>query len=133
MSVPDSLGTRGGKLWREVTEAHDLGPTESEVLLEACRTADRLDRLDSLLSGEGREWIDFEPMRRDDHEVRVTVDGLLSEVRQQQNIFKQLVAALRLPDESGKKPQRRGGARGAYKAGGTKVSSLDAARAKASG
>jgi hypothetical protein len=66
--------------------------------------------------------------------VRVVVDGALAEARQQANQLKQLVAALRLPDEvSGKRPQQRGGARGAYQSNGTgsgSVSSLDRARAR---
>jgi 23S rRNA maturation mini-RNase III len=51
------------------------------------------------------------------------------EARQQANILKQLIAALRLPDEAtGKRPQHRG-ARGSYAPSTTgRVSSLDMAR-----
>lgn len=129
MSVPEGLGARGARLWNDVVEAHDLAAPEREILLEACRCADRLERLDAYLTGEDVSWLDLEKMRRDDHEYRVTVDAALSETRQQQNIFKQLLASLRLPDEAtGKKPQRRG-PRGAYKPSAT-VSSLDRARAR---
>lgn len=118
MTASESLGERGRRLWDEVTEAHDLAAPEREILLEVCRCADRLEKLDRYLTGADLSWLDLEQMRRDDTEVRVTVDAVLSEARQQQNVFKQLVASLRLPDEAtGKKPQRRG-ARGAYKPSG---------------
>jgi hypothetical protein len=64
----------------------------------------------------------------------MTVDGVLSEARQQQNVLKQLLVSLRLPDAgTGARPQYRG-ARGAYSkepksdASPGKVSSLDRAR-----
>ena len=121
-------------MWGEVTGSHDLAAPELEILTEACRCADRLEKLDEFLTGADVSWLELEQMRRDDREVRVTVDAVLSEARQQQNILKQLIASLRLPDEvTGKKPQRRG-ARGAYApkapAG---VSSLDRARAAKAG
>jgi hypothetical protein len=111
---PARLGARGLSLWEAVTSAHTLAAPELEILAEACRCTDRLERLDEQLTGSDMAWLDLEKMRRDDHEYRVTVDAALSEARQQQNILKQLVASLRLPDgETGKKPERRG-ARGAY-------------------
>jgi hypothetical protein len=126
--MPARLGPRGAALWVAVTDSHPLAAAESEILAEACRCADRLERLDEYLTGDDLSWLDLEKMRRDDHEVRVTVDAALSEARQQQNILKQLIASLRLPDEAtGKKPQHRG-ARGAYKPSAGSVSSLERAR-----
>lgn len=126
----ETLGERGARLWAEVTESHTLAAPERELLLEACRCADRLEKLDRYLTGADTSWLDLEKMRRDDTEYRVTIDAALSEARQQQNILKQLVASLRLPDEaSGKKPQARGGARGAYAPKAGTVSSLERARA----
>ena len=83
--------------------------------------ADRLDELDSVIRGEGvlhlmRLRLNLgEAMA--DPAATITVDfaGALAEARQQQNVFKQLLVSLRLPDAStGKRPQHRGGARGAY-------------------
>jgi hypothetical protein len=134
--APAGLGTRGRKLWREVTAGYgelEDKPAELVLLEEACRTADRLEKLDELLRGDVDAWIRirFPRPRREDETLVLNVDGALSEARQQQNIFKQLVAALRLPDEkSGKRPQQRGGARGAYKPTAASVSSLDRARAR---
>ena len=53
----------------------------------------------------------------DTRNIVLTVDGALSEARQQANVLKQLLAALRLPDQDGVRPQQRGGARGAYSKG----------------
>ena len=94
LKAPKGLGARGKRVWDAVCEEHDLDIVQQVTLEEACRAADRLDVLD------GR--------------VREGDDGALSEARQQQNVMKQLFAALRLPDAAGVKPQQRGGARGAY-------------------
>ena len=133
--MPARLGPRGAALWAEVTDSHDLGAPELEILTEACRCADRLERLDEFLTNDATFWFSLEQMRRNDSEARVIVDGALSEARQQQNILKQLIASLRLPDATtGKKPQQRG-ARGSYtpKAAQAGVSSLDRARAAKAG
>lgn len=133
--MPARLGDRGAALWSAVTESHTLPAAELEILTEACRCADRLERLDQQLTGDDMAWLDLEKMRSDDHEYRVTVDAALSEARQQQNILKQLIASLRLPDEaSGAKPQRRPGAAGVRQPNGAPkstsgVSSLARARA----
>ena len=130
---PDGLGSKGSKLWKELTDLHTFGPAELVILEESCRIADRLDRLDAALGDELGDWLTFRS-NDDGSEIRVVVDGALAEARQQANILKQLIAALRLPDEaSGARPQHRGGARGAYKPSAAKssgkVSSLDRARA----
>lgn len=124
--MPARLGPRGAALWTKVTGSHGLAAAELEILAEACRCADRLERLDEHLHDEDLSWLDVEKLRSDGATFRVTIDAALSEARQQQNILKQLIASLRLPDDAtGKKPQHRG-ARGAYAPKG--VSSLDRAR-----
>lgn len=135
--MPARLGARGRRLWREITEGYDLAekPAELVMLEEACRIADRLERLDEILSGEVDTWMRLQlPRGENVEELKLVVDGALAEARQQANQLKQLVAALRLPDEvSGKRPQQRGGARGSYQSNGTgsgSVSSLDRARAR---
>jgi hypothetical protein len=140
-AIPAGLGVRGSRLWTEITALHDLDPAQTAVLEESCRSADRLDELDSIIAGRGvlnlmqfRLKDDFEGDDSREVHVEVTFNSVLAEARQQQTVFKQLLAALRLPDAaSGRKPQQRGGARGAYKptgSAGAKVSSLDRARAK---
>lgn len=116
LRAPSGLATRGRRLWRELTALHDFDPAERVLLEEACRMADRLDRLDALLTGSEDAWL---KLRTDDDgtEVRVVIDSALSEARQQANVLKQLVTALRVPDaQSGQRPGRRP-PRGAYKTG----------------
>jgi hypothetical protein len=131
--TPPGLGPRGRRIWRETTTDHDLDLLSRELLLEACRVADRLDGLDAILRGDVDTWARLtHDTRTEDYELKI--DAALSESRQLATVFKQLIASLRLPDEaSGKRPQQRGGARGAYvpsgKGGPSKVSSLERARA----
>ncbi len=109
--IPERLGPRGAALWESVTSLHTLAAAELAILAEACRCADRLERLDEHLHDEDMSWLDVEKLRSDSATFRVTVDAALSEARQQQNILKQLIASLRLPDgKTGERPQRRPGA-----------------------
>lgn len=119
--APAGLSSRGRKLWRDLHEMDDLDPVQSVLAEEACRTADRLEKLDGLLRGDVEEWVRVRGPRFDGDDMVLMIDSALSEARQQANILKQLLTALRLPDEaSGKKPQRRG-PRGAYQSSGAGV------------
>lgn len=116
--APKGLGARGRRLWREITEAHELDPMQVVLLEEACRCADRLDKLEEKLSGREDAWAHLlsrvDLGDEDTRVIELRIDGALSEARQQQNVFKQLLASLRLPDAAGARPQQRGGARGSY-------------------
>lgn len=127
MREPD-LRAGGLELWRGVTEAHELDVAQRMQLLEACRAKDRLDQLDAILRGDINTWV---TVYTTDAGQDLVVDKALDKANTTANLMKQLLAALRLPDEvSGKKPQFRGprGAQAPSVAGG-KVSSLDRARA----
>lgn len=129
--APAGLGPRGTALWRDVTKGYSLDdkPAELVILEEACRTADRLEKLDELLRGDADTWAKLvHGTQTNDYELKI--DGALCEARQQATVLKQLLAALRLPDEqTGKRPQQRGGGRGSYapsgKAGGAVASLMD--------
>lgn len=134
-SEPSGLSTGGSELWVSVTADHDLDATQLVTLTEACRAKDRLDKLDELLRGEADTWMRLtHRLQTDDYELKI--DAALSGANATANLLKQLLASLRLPDKvSGARPQQRGGGRGAYapQGKGGKVSSLDAARARAAG
>ncbi|MBO0844580.1 MAG: hypothetical protein J2P22_04095 [Nocardioides sp.] len=104
---PKALGHAGRDLWREVCSEYDLEHHEELLLLEACRCADRLNRLDA-------EILDA-PLSVTNARGDIAAQPLLSEARQQQLTMSRLLASLRLPagEEEGR-PQRRGGARGSY-------------------
>lgn len=112
---------RGQRLYDDICEAHELTPDQKVILEEAARCADRLDQLDDIIAGKGvLQLLHFRHMTdRDDQDrryIEMTVDGVLAEARQQQNILKQLLVSLRLPDVQGQRAQHRG-ARGAYAKG----------------
>jgi hypothetical protein len=122
MSDDLGLGAGGLRLWQSLlaqdkTLAEELNPAR-EVALEACRTKDRCDLLDVVCRSE--------PVMLDNGKGLPIAHPAWVEARQQANTLKQLVAALRLPDEAtGKRPQVRS-ARGAYKPGGSSRDRLKA-------
>ncbi len=129
--APAGLAAGGRSLWRGVVDNHDLEPAQLVQLEEACRAKDRLDKLDRLLRGDVGTWthIDVDTLGAP---VSLRVDAALGKANDTANLLKQLIAALRLPDAvTGKKPQYHGprGAQAPTVPGGSKVSSLDRARA----
>jgi hypothetical protein len=93
-SAPDGLGPRGARLWA-LMSGQVKGDAAALVLLEeAARLADRLDRLDRILSGADEGWMRV-AANRDGDEVTVYVDKVLSEARQQQLALKGVLAELR--------------------------------------
>jgi hypothetical protein len=92
-----SLGPRGLRLWLSLSDRVD-GERGLALLEEACRTADRLDRLDGLLSGDLEFWSVVE--RRDDGPLEVVVDGALAEARQQGQALLRLLTSLPMVRES---------------------------------
>src|SRR5262245_39670294 len=75
------LGVRGQALWDEL--AGKTPKAMQVVLLEACRLADRLDRLDDYLSGRTDAWLRLHSRNEDATTVEVVVDAALAEARQQ--------------------------------------------------
>jgi hypothetical protein len=98
--TPAGLHDRGRALWAALGQ--DLATPAGQVALEACRAADRLDELDSIIAGKGvlhlmrfrvgESWWDDD---REEH-VHVTVgfQSVLAEARQQQANFKTLLAEI---------------------------------------
>lgn len=91
--APGGLGLGGRTLWRRVVAVYELRPDELELLESACRERDLLDRLEAELAG-----------------VSTTTAGsmgqevahpVLSELRQHRSTYRQLLGALKLPDEAG--------------------------------
>lgn len=111
--TPARLGPGGRKLWRDVVTAHELDAPQRVQLEEACRAKDRLDKLDALLCGTVDTWAEIQ-VGSDGGPVSLRIDAALKLANETANLVKQLLAALRLPDASGKRPQFRG-PRGAQK------------------
>ncbi|MFG2870995.1 hypothetical protein [Streptomyces sp. NPDC048338] len=105
--TPGGLDESGTRLWESVAEPFDLDVHEQLILLQACRTADLLDRL-SLEASRGRLTV------RNAKGEEVT-NPVITEHRQQSLVLARLLASLRMPSgEEDERPQRRGGARGSY-------------------
>ena len=95
----DTLGPRGRRLWDAYASAAD-GQRGLVLLEEACRIADRLDRLDALLVGDTDVWFRLiHNTRTEDYEIKV--DAALVEARQQASVLRQLIASLPISKESG--------------------------------
>ncbi len=115
-AVPPDLSAGGTRLWSSLLAqddslADDLNPAR-DVALEACRAKDRCDVLDGVCRSE--------PVLLDNGKGQPVTHPAWVEARQQANILKQLVAALRLPDEAtGKRPQRHQGASGVRRPNGS--------------
>lgn len=107
-SPPKGLRTSGRRLWREVVDSYELEVHESLLLRQACRCADRLDELATLVESDG--------VMVDDPRRGLVAHPAAVEHRQQSITMTRLLASLRLPsgDEDEARPQRRGAARGAY-------------------
>lgn len=135
--MPVGLAAGGRTLWKSIADEYELDGPQVVQLTEACRMKDRLDKLDKVLRGDADTWMELVVDVASDgqvYELRIT--NALSKANDTANAMKQLLAAMRLPDEAGKRPQRRG-ARGAQKptvpggADGGNVSSMDRARQRA--
>ena len=109
--APDALRAGGRVLWDGIAGSFELMPEQLVQLEEACRAKDRLDKLDRLLSGDVDTWALID-LGFDGKPVSLRVDAALAQANTTANLMKQLLAALRLPDEEGRRPQFRG-ARGA--------------------
>lgn len=91
MSVIDALGPRGRRLWSAMCEQVD-GERGLLLLEEACRTADRLDRLDALLVGDQESWARVDRQR--DGTFELVIDSALTEARQQALALRQLLTSI---------------------------------------
>jgi hypothetical protein len=103
------LGEPGRNLWSKVTGEMELGSLQMVLLLEACRTVDRLEQLDRQLRGEGR-WLHLEGDEDQPNHFTLVVDRALAEVRQQATALRGLVGEIRQAGKSAKAPAGKKGA-----------------------
>lgn len=86
------FGPRGARIWSAYCERAD-GEAGLALLEELCRTADRLDRLDALLTGEVDVWC---RLTEGLDGIELHIDQALGEARQQGQAFARLWSALQL-------------------------------------
>lgn len=100
--MADGLGPRGSRLWQAYSEVVD-GQKGLVLLEEACRIADRLDRLDALLVGDTDVWFRLlHNTRTEDYEIKV--DAALVEARQQAAVLRQLLSSITVKESGDSDP-----------------------------
>lgn len=107
--VTQGLGVRGRWLWRQMHDGEKPRPEHEVLIAEACRLADRLDRLDGLLRGADETWARLQLPEREDGEVRLVVNAALAEARQQALALKAIAAELRAARAGAKPAGKEGG------------------------
>lgn len=91
---PSFLRARGKRLWDELSEQFELTPQLRELVTEACRLADRLERMAAALSSSSTLWFELgdpEEVETGDVKVQIVVNSLLSEARQTQSALSTLL------------------------------------------
>ncbi|NYE19460.1 P27 family phage terminase small subunit [Microbacterium immunditiarum] len=86
---PRGLGKRGRAFWRQLHADYEFEVAQTEVLIEACRTLDRLEALDAVIADEG--------VTSEGSMGQRIVHPAVQEARQLQITLTRLVAALELP------------------------------------
>jgi len=89
-----TFGARGQRLWDDLTKTRPE-PAARVLIEEACRIADRLDKLDRLLTGEADDWLGIVEAKGDPDRQELVITAPLAEARQQATALKQLLAELR--------------------------------------
>lgn len=102
---PTGTKAAGRRLWKSITDEFDLDEHELQLLVQACRTADLCDDLQTVLNREGTM-------------TAGRVHPAAVELRHQRLTLARLVVALRVPlgaedDQAPQRTQRRG-TRGVY-------------------
>lgn len=96
---PAYLRAKGTAMWKDVVRAYDLTPAALVLLGEACRTADRLERIAAALSSRSSLWFELEPALEDagldgKEDWNVVVNGMIGEARQLQTALRQTLSQL---------------------------------------
>ena len=89
--APKNLGARGLKFWRDITAQYVLRPDELRLLEDACRTMSLIDKLE--------QGVAENPLYLTGSQGQQVINPAISELRQQRNSLKSILAALNIPDE----------------------------------
>lgn len=91
--APNGLKRRGNALWRELHAVFDFAadPHRSAIIEDACRTADMIDRLQSIIDAAGGLRV------KGSHDQPVAMPEI-AELRQYRALLAQLLKSLALPD-----------------------------------
>lgn len=90
--APAGLAGRGRKFWREACAKYEFDRQEVELLVEVCRSLDRLDALDALVAEQGQTVTGSTG--------QTVLHPGIAEARQQRIVLARLVKALAIPEGS---------------------------------
>lgn len=95
-TAPAWLKDRGRSLWDQVTADYAMTPAALVLLGEACRTADRLERLAAALASGKTLWFELGEAADGAEElgVPIVVNGMIGEARQLQGALRQTLSSL---------------------------------------
>lgn len=97
--IPESLGEAGSALWSSIVGKYELRPDELVTLQAACGQADMVSQIEDALVGES--------LMITGSQGQMVLHPLISEVRQHRSTLARLLAGLKLPDESGERPNQQ--------------------------
>lgn len=106
LAAPRFLKERGRSLWDSITAEFVLSPGARVSLAEACRIADRLERMAGMLSSRSALWVELSDDDQDraarlaEDGVPLVVNGVIGEARQLANQFNTIMRQLGLTDIS---------------------------------
>ena len=86
---PQGLGQAGRRFWRAIVSAYELSPGEAQLLVQACRTVDLLERIDAQLVAEDLTVAGSRGQER--------AHPLLGAAVEQRRVLEALLNALALP------------------------------------
>jgi len=96
---PRNLGERGQELWDSIIPTYELKPDEMQILIDACREADLIERL-----GDALESGDLISRGSMGQEVPAPT---LSEIRQHRALLNTLLKSLKLPETAASASRKR--------------------------
>lgn len=97
--APKNLGFHGKALWTSIIPTYELRPDEHRILIDACREADLIGRLEDELVNA--------PLMVKGSQGQLVASPLVSEVRQHRAVLAGLLSKLKIPDSPAGSARKR--------------------------
>ncbi|MGN0126065.1 MAG: hypothetical protein ACI38R_22715 [Rhodococcus sp. (in: high G+C Gram-positive bacteria)] len=91
---PTNLGPRGEALWLSLGGDTATDGARAALIVEACRLADQLDKLDQIISGDDATWLQLEIPEGRPIKLIVPIQNAIAERRQSVTVFRHVLAQL---------------------------------------
>jgi hypothetical protein len=101
MDTPESLGAAGAEIWQSIAGNYTLRPDEKNTLLDVCEMSDMVAALKAAWAEDGK------PLTATGSMGQLVTHPLISEIRTHRMARNALWRQLKLPDESGVKPNQQ--------------------------